>query len=415
MHDRKYHKRYIETFLGHAAALFPVVVVAGSRQVGKSTLLQHFLAGSATTIVFDPASDVGGARRDPELFLRSRPTPLVLDEVQYAPELLAPLKRLVDERRGEKGLYYLTGSQQFSMLRNVQESLAGRAAMVDLLPMAAGEIEQRPARLLPSLFDLDADGLAAHLGGAPRPSMPLYERLFRGGYPALLDQPVQAAHLWFASYLRTYVERDVSVLRDVSDPHEFTRLFRLLAALTAQELNASQLGREIGISPITARAWLSALEGGFQVLRVDAWSGNTIKRVSGKPKLHLVDTGLAAHLLSVSSPDALGSHPQLGALFESYVVLEIVKQVRALATPAQLWHWRSSGGAEVDLLLERDGVFYPIEVKLASRPDRNALRGIAAFQQTYPTLRLGTKLVVHAGLDVERLAVDAIAVPVHAL
>ena len=182
--------------------------------------------------------------------------------------------------------------------------------------------------------------------------------------------------------------------------------------VNTRELNASQLGREIGISPHTAREWLDVLIQSFQVQRIDAFSTNATKRVSGRPKLHLVDTGFAAWLASISSPLALQSHPMFGALFESYVVGELSRQATTLATPPQRWHWRSAGGAEVDLLLERDGVFHLIEVKLTSRPSRRDTSGLRAFAESYPGLRLGHRVVVHGGPDLERLDEVTVAVPV---
>lgn len=404
--------------LRRLAARFPAVAVLGARQVGKSTLLAETVGGGARAFVFDPVMDVANARQDPELFLRLNPPPLILDEVQFVPELLGPLKRLIDERRTESGLYFLTGSQQFGLMRGLRESMAGRVGLLDLLPMTQvelyGDLSARPP-LTQLLLDCPTPealftALAAVPPTTPRPPLP--ERVFRGGMPGLLPFETAEVAEFFATYLSTYIERDVRALRDFSAPHDFARFVRLLAALTAQELNASQLGREIGISPHTARAWLDALIQSFQIQRIDAFSTNATKRVSGRPKLHLVDTGFAAWLASISSPLALQSHPMFGALFESYVVGELSRQATTLATPPQRWHWRSAGGAEVDLLLERDGTFHLIEVKLTSRPTRRDASGLRAFAESYPGLRIGHRLVIHGGPDLERLDEVTIAVPV---
>jgi len=403
------------------ARLFPVLVVGGSRQAGKSTLLGE-LDGIEGSFVFDPAQDVAGARQDPELFLRLNPPPLVLDEIQYAPELLGALKRLVDEQRREPGRYYLTGSQQFGVLSGVRETLAGRAGLLDLRPMSRRELEGRPlAGFVDALLGADPDDPETllqrlrDLGARSKASARgLLERLFRGGYPGLRTFETDDCALWFESYFRTYVERDVQLIRRFDDPHDFSRFVRLIAATTAQELNASHLGREIGIANRTARAWLDALVQSYQAFTLPAWSGNVVKRVSGRPKVHVWDTGLATWLLAISSPRALGGHPRLGALFETLVVSEILKEADSLATSPRPWHWRTPGGAEIDLVLERDGVLHPIEIRLASQVSGRDTRGLRSFAESCPQ-RVGTWVVIYGGVELRRLGERAIAVPVDLL
>lgn len=404
--------------MSRMARLFPVVLVGGARQTGKSTLLAQ-RPEVEQTFVFDPSQDVAGARADPELFLSLHRPPLVLDEVQYAPELLGALKRVVDRDPGRAGRYLLTGSQQFGVLASVRETLAGRVGLMDLPPMARRELEaQQLPGLLDALFSADpsdSDDLLARLTAlqarSSRPERGLLERLFRGGYPGLLPFETDECALWFESYFRTYVERDVQLIRRFDDPHDFARFVRLIGTSTSQELNAAHLGREIGIANRTARAWLDALVQSYQAFTLDAWSGNSLKRVSGRPKVHLWDTGLAAWLMAVSTPTALGGHPALGALFETHVVTELCKEAMVFATRPRLWHWRVPGGAEVDLLLERDGVFHPIEVKLASQVNGRHTRGLRSFEESHPGLRVGTWLVIYGGRDVRRIGERAIAVP----
>ena len=418
-----YQRRHIEDRVRRMAGRFPVVVVTGARQTGKSTLLAHLFGDVARTVVFDPVTDVGDARRDPELFLKLHPPPLILDEVQYAPELLSVLKRVVDADRDRMGGWFITGSQQLSVLSAVRESLAGRAALFDLWPMSRGELVDRPdTGLLHHLYrepaPQDAPALLERLSAAaasPAPPGTLLERLFRGGYPGLLPFDTADVPTWFDAYIRTYIERDVPTLRRLESPQEFSRFFRLMAALTAQEVNAAHLGREIGLSPKTARAWLQALVASFQVFELPAWSGNTIKRISGRTKAHLVDSGLACALATVSSHHALAHQPLLGALFESHVVSEICKQAAGLDVQPRLWHWRTSAGAEVDLLLERDGVFCLVEVKLKSRPSRRDTSGLRAFASTYPRLRIGPRIVVHGGDELALVDEQTLALPIDKL
>lgn len=411
-----YLHRNLEERLRRAVTRFPVLALAGARQTGKSTLLRELFGRRYRVFTFDPVVDVGNARADPELFLRLNPPPLLLDEVQHAPELLAPLKRVVDERRGEAGLYVLTGSQQLTLLHGLQESLAGRVGLFELHPMSRRELMGQPGPgLLGAMLEArDAGDLLDRLrADPPRRADPgtLLSDVFRGGFPGLVPFDDEELADWFHSYLRTYVERDVAPLRDIGRPQDFSRFVRLLAALSAQELNLSQLGREIGLSPRTARAWLDVAVGSYQAWLLEPWSGNAIKRVSGRPKLHFWDTGFAAALLQISSPAALSAHPCLGALFESWVVGELAKASAALATRPRLWCWRTHGGAEVDLILERDGRLHLIEIKLASHATRHHLRGARAFQQTYPKNAWGPLVVVHGGPDLERLDEDAVAVP----
>jgi hypothetical protein len=245
---------------------------------------------------------------------------------------------------------------------------------------------------------------------APGP-FPLYERLWRGFLPEAHFLPLDAIADFHLAYQRTYIERDARLLADVSDWQQFGRFFRLASALSAQEVNRSQLGREIGISPQTAERWLGILKATFQWFEVPAYSGNTVKRVSSKPKGFIADTGLTCWSLAISTPSAVPSHPAWGALFETAVYGEIRKAISLLSPRPIVHHWRSKGGAEVDFLLERDGRFFPVEVKAASRPSRGDTSGITAFRKTYPRLRIAKGLVVAPCEAMIPLSEDDFALP----
>ncbi|MCD4748590.1 MAG: DUF4143 domain-containing protein [Thermoanaerobaculales bacterium] len=391
-----YRYRLISGRLKKMVEHFPVVVVCGARQVGKSTLLQHVFP-QWDCVVFDPAIDVGNARQDPDLFLDNHPSPVILDEIQYAPELVAAIKRRVD-RTGEAGQFLLTGSQQWSVLRTASESLAGRAVFLDLegfsLAEAAGETleEHWLARYLEAPDDFGDRSVGEP--GRLISTGTLFETLWRGFLPNAQELDWDLLGEFYRAYLRTYIERDVRLLGDVADWQQFGRFTRLTAALTAQEVNHSQFGREIGVTPQTAQRWLAMLRGTYQWFEIPAYHGNTIKRVSGKPKGFLGDTGLACSLQMISSPKALSGHPLVGSLFETAVVGELRKLSSTLATPPVFYHWRSHGGAEIDALLERDGRFFPIEVKMTTKPGRNDTSGITAFRKTYPGLNVAPGLVI---------------------
>jgi hypothetical protein len=371
-------------------AAFPVVVVSGARQVGKTTLLRHAFP-DLDYVVFDPSLDVENARSEPDLFLHGHRPPLILDEIQYAPELVSALKRRIDEAEARPGMYLVTGSQQWQVMQTLAESLAGRAAFLDLQGFSLQELAGADARsgwLEPWLHDPDGF-MAAQPQPAKFAERPLWEWLWRGTMPGAHGLDLALVPDFWTGYHRTYVERDARMAGAVDDWQRFGQFVRLMSALTAQEVNASQLGRDIGVTPQTARRWLAILAGTFQWIEHPAFSRNTVKRVSSKPKGYLTDTGLVCYHAHISSPAALGGHPLAGALFETALVNEVRKRASLLPGSTAFSHWRSAGGAEIDLLLERDGVLHPFEVKLTGNPLRRDASGIAAFRKSHPELRVG--------------------------
>ncbi len=413
-----YRERSLTPCLVGLTRRFPVVVLSGARQVGKSTLVEHVLP-DWRRVVLDPIIDVGNARADPDLFLNNFPAPLIVDEIQYAPELIAAIKRTVDRSR-VPGRYVLTGSQQWQVLKSASESLAGRAVFLDLDSFSLAELAERPfepsllERFLGNPIQLREDARAAGpaAGAAHRRSArPLAEQLWRGFLPDIQTLEVEFVPDYQQAYFRSYVERDIRYLADVADWQQFGRFVRLAAALTAQEINRSHLGREIGITPQTAQRWLAMLTATFQWFEIPAFHANAIKRISSKPKGYMSDSGMVCYMQSISSPAALAGHPLFGALFETAVVSELRKQAATLSGQPKMYHWRSHGGSELDLVLERDGTYYPVEIKLKSRPTRSDTRGIVAFRETYPSLQIAPGLVIHPGEEVMLLNEHDLAVP----
>ncbi|QQR54912.1 ATP-binding protein [Candidatus Peregrinibacteria bacterium] len=387
-----YRRRLITDRLKFLVETFPVVVLSGARQVGKSTLLNHEFGAGFDYIVFDPVIDIGNARQDPELFLDHHPTPLILDEIQYAPDLLAVIKRRVDKNR-KPGQYIITGSQQWGVMKSISESLAGRAVFLDLPPFSFYEINDDFSPWLDTfLKDPEAFLRAKH--SRPLQKTTLYEQLWRGFYPEAQVIPLETVPDYYQSYIRSYIERDVRLMADISNLQLFNRFVALSAALSAQEVNYSQMGREFGLSPQTARHYLDLLKASFQWFEIPAFSGNLIKRLSRKPKGYCVDTGLVCALQAISSPQSIASHPLLGALFETAVVMELHKQCSAMSTSPKLYHWRLHSGSEVDLILEKDGRYFPIEIKADSHPKRSDARGIQAFREAYPRLDIGPGIIL---------------------
>lgn len=406
-----YTTRFLTSRLESLVTHFPVVVVSGARQVGKSTLLQHVFGQQADVVVFDPVQDIGNARRDPDLFLDNHPAPVILDEIQYVPELVAALKRRVDRDR-KPGQYLLTGSQQWNVMRSLAESLAGRAVFLDLEGFCLGEVAQADATSawLPAWLEDPGAFLDQRRSRLALPHGP-YEQIWRGTLPEATRLPLEALPDFWGAYFRTYVERDVRLLTEVSDWHTFGRFVRLAGALTGQEINASQLGRELGVTPQTSRRWLDLLMATFQWFEAPAYSGNAVKRVSGKAKGYLADTGLACWAQAISTPAALGGHPLWGHLFESFVAAELRKQMALMSPMPRLHHWRSAGGAELDLLLERDGRFFPIEIKGKTKVSGADTRGIRAFRAAYPDLPVAPGLVIALCEKVERLNAVDVSMP----
>ncbi len=404
-----YKYRFITGKLHKYLAHFPVAIITGARQVGKTTLLKEVLASSHELIVFDPVIDVENAAREPELFFKNHPGPLVLDEIQYVPQLIPVIKRIVDLEKSP-GKFVLTGSQQWGVMKNIAESLAGRAIISNLAGFSLSEIcnTQEKKNWIQNIFD--PGGIPAEEQRFFRPPFPLMEHIFRGQLPEAQDLPQDLISDFLESYISTYIERDIRLQADISDLQLFNRFYRLCGALSAREMNYSQLGRDIDISPQTAKRWIDILKSTFQWLEIPAYSGSTVKRVSGKPKGYLSDTGLAARSLYISSPRALASHPNWGNLAETLAVTDLLKEISFMESSPGIYHWRSHSGAEVDLILERDGIFFPIEIKATSRPGRKDTLGIKAFRETYPNITISTGVVIHFGDSNLRLSEQDIGI-----
>ncbi len=404
-----YKHRFLEEKIVEASKYFKVILVVGARQVGKSTLLNH-LFPHVKTIVFDPVQDLYGARRDPDLFLESFPPPLILDEVQFVPELLTALKRRVDLSEA-KGQYFLTGSQNLSMMRTVSESMAGRVAIIHLENFMLQETLglDNSSAWLPHYLDNPAEFFLK--GFVKKTPWNLVEFLWRGTFPGTLEFPNTQLPLFFQSYIQTYIERDVRLMENIQQLAEFDRFLGLIASLTAQEINASHLGREIGISPQTARRWLDILSYSYQWNELLAYHGNAIKRLSSKKKGIIKDSGLACYLQKIPSPDALAVHPKLGSIFETWVINYVQQQCSMLSTPPNVYHWRTGSGAEVDLVLEWNGKLYPIEVKCKSNVGKVDLLGMKSFREMYTDQQTMPGLIIYAGTECYKVDQYTVALP----
>jgi predicted AAA+ superfamily ATPase len=409
----EYHPRLIEGKLRSYADAFACTLVAGARQVGKSTTLDELFGNDYRSFVFDPSQDIFGVKEDPDLFLRNNPPPLILDEIQYVPELIPALKRIIDQHR-RPGMYLITGSQQWHVMRHLAESLAGRVAMLDLPGFSLQErADIRGPTWLSSWLEGASQGTEEGLQALrsySSPGLSATEAIWRGGFPEVNTLEEEVIPGWMQGYVSTYLQRDVRTLLSIRDETQFGTFLSLCASLTAQECNYSQLGRDIGLSSPSAKRWIGVLRGSFQWLEVQAFSSNHIKRLSGKPKGYLADTGLACHLLRFSSPKALQGHPAFGSLFETLVATDIWKQLQEQPLVPALYHYRQHSGAEVDLIIEKDGLLYPVEVKASSRARPSDARSIGIFRERVgDSTRPG--VIVYAGSEILQVNEDCIAVP----
>lgn len=329
---------------------FPIVAVTGPRQSGKTTLARMVMSGRPYLSMEDP--DVRAlALDDPRGLLARFPNGGVLDEVQRAPELISYLQTHVDSD-GRMGRFLLTGSQQFGLMTGISQSLAGRAAFVELLPLAHEELER--------------GGLAP---------MGLDEVLYKGGYPALYDRPVAPRH-WFPAYVTAYVERDVRQLLEVKNLDAFQRFVRLCAGRSGQLLNLSSLATDCGITHNTAKAWISVMEASYLLFLLRPHHASFSKRLIKSPKLYFHDTGLLCWLLGIQSPEQLATHPLRGQIFETFVISELRKWFMNRGEPALFHFWRDSHGNEVDLLIEADGGLMPVEIKSGQTLNRDFFVGL---------------------------------------
>ena len=372
-----YINRHLEAVLSNAAETFKVVILGGSRQVGKSTLMKRFLTGKGVRMVsFDNPALKEAAKNDPELFLAQYEPPLMIDEFQYAPELLPFIKMAVDERNGA-GLYFLTGSQLFKMMDKVGESLAGRAAVLSLSSFSQSEIKgmSAPAPFLPS------DHAPCT---APMSLKEAQEAVFRGGMPALVCAGEKMNRdLFFSSYVQTYIERDIRKVVNVRDIGRFESFLACVAARTGEELVYEDIASSIGVDAKTVKAWIGVLEATGLVFLLHSWSGNPVKRVVKRPKLHFMDTGLACHLARIADASSLFASNQAGHFFESWVVGQIVRSYQAagLDPSHYLYCYRDDAMREVDLLISRSGRLYPVEIKMSANPGTDAMRHFAVIDE----------------------------------
>ena len=369
-----YIERAITDTLKRLESSFPIVLVTGARQVGKSTLLEH--VASANRISFDDMMRLGDAKQDAKTFLRLAGTPVILDEVQKAPFLFPYLKLAADEKK-QNGMYLLTGSQQFQLMKQVSESLSGRVGIVNLLPLSLREITCR-GKAFP--FIPTEEFLLGRKDDGSSDTGKVWTYIQQGLYPSVVTGR-QRYDDFYAGYVSSYLERDVRDLAQVGDLLQFQKFMQVAAARTGQLVNYRNMAQDVGISEPTAKTWLSILVASGLVYLLPAYASNITKRIVKTPKLYFIDTGLACYLTRWTSPEVLERGAMAGAMFETFVVSELLKSWTNAGKTPPFSFFRDTDGHEIDLLVEDNGIIYPVEIKKTSMPNEEDAKGFRFLAQ----------------------------------
>ena len=360
-----YIKRNLEKVVAQVTKEYPVVLVTGPRQVGKTTMLQKLMEGTDRGYVtLDDLNDRSLAKNDPELFLQLHKPPVLIDEVQYAPELFTYIKKYADKNH-EPGAFWLTGSQVFKLMRGVQESLAGRVAVLSLTSLSQAEIsggEMKPFTIeLEKLSEREKERDKTDARG-------IFERIYRGSMPAIVSGAISNSQIFYSSYLSTYIERDIRDLSDAIDSLKFLKFMTAAAARCGQMVNVADIAQDADINQTQAKNWLGILETLGIIFYLHPYSNNLLKRLVKTPKLYFYDTGLVCYLTKWSSADTLESGAMNGAILENYVVAEIAKTYWNCGMEPYMYYYRDKDAKEIDIVLEHDGVLNHIEIKKTSNP-----------------------------------------------
>ncbi len=373
---------------------FPAIVVTGPRQSGKTTLLKTLFGKTHRFVSLENPDVRIRAKEDPLAFLENNPAPVIFDEIQYVPELLSYIKTKIDEKR-KPGQWLLTGSQNFTLMQGVSESLAGRVAVLSLLPFSYGERINQGDKLL-SLSEWQK---RIRSFSSTKKSFALSEILLRGNYPEIASKKSVDRQLWCGSYISTYLERDVRNLTSVGDLNQFERFLRLCAARTGQILNLSEMARDIGVSVPTAKRWLSVLETGYQIYLLYPYYRNIGKRWVKSPKLYFNDTALASYLLGIHEKETLIHSPYFGSLFETFVINDFYKRFVHFGVMPSMYYLRTRDGLEVDLVVDFNQQLSFFEIKSNMTVQSKHATSLIALARAFKKDILGTVGIISASKE----------------
>ena len=373
-----YISRSLETVVKQVTLEYPVVLVTGPRQVGKTTMLQKLMEGTERGYVtLDDLNERSLAKTDPEMFLQLHKPPVLIDEVQYAPELFTYIKIYADSHQ-EPGAFWLTGSQVFKLMHGVQESLAGRVAVLSMTSLAQAELCQAPM----SPFQIELSELVARAETRKAADTEeIFERIYRGSMPAIASGKNSNSQIFYSSYLSTYIQRDVKELSDAVDALKFLRFMTAVAARCSQMLNIAEIAQDADINQKQAKDWLQILETLGIIFYLHPYSNNLLKRLVKTPKLYFYDSGLVCYLTRWSSAEVLQSGAMNGAMLENYVVSEIAKTYLNSGKEPYMYYYRDKDAREIDIVLEHDGILNPIEIKKTANPGSALTKGFSLLDK----------------------------------
>lgn len=399
-----YIKRTIEKLILEASENYGVILLTGPRQSGKSTVLKH-CDTQRNYVTLDDPSARELAINEPKLFIQRYSAPVIIDEIQYAPELLHYIKIEVDTKQ-QKGAYWLTGSQQFHMMKNVSESLAGRVAILNLIGFSLRELNSNISNVafLPTQEYIEASRNQT----SKLELNELYTIIHRGSFPAINANPNQNWETFYGSYLQTYLERDIRDLTSISDEMSFLKFIRAIASRTGQLLNYSDIASSVGISQPTAKSWLSVLISSGLVYLLEPYYNNLNKRMVKTPKIYFLDTGLCAYLTHWNTSEVLEAGAMSGAFFETFVIAEILKSYLHNGKRAPIYFYRDKDKQEIDLIIEQNGVLHPIEIKKTAKANKSMIKNFSALEQ----YKVGKGAVICLAGDDLPIAEDVNAIPV---
>ena len=366
-----YIHRHLENKFLKMSSFFKAVLVTGARQVGKTTMLKHLANGTRTYVSLDDIDTRTLAREDPKLFFMRYKPPIIIDEVQKAPELFPYIKIMCDES-SEKGLFWLTGSEQYQMMENITESLAGRIGIMTLYPLSYNELNGVKYDI-PIDFSLD-NLLEREKVAKPFDMDTVFSYIWKGGMPDVQSADVEVRDIFFSSYIDTYLMRDVRQAAGITDETKFKKFLTACASNVSEQLNLNNIAAITEISHPTAKNWLSVLERLHVVFLLQPYANNKFKRLAKTPKLYFWDTGLCSYLAKWLTKDTLMSGHDVGHYFENFVVTELIKDLHYSSTNYDLTYFRDSNSKEVDLFLESNNTIHPHEIKLSASPDKREVK-----------------------------------------